>query len=855
MKKLISALTAVVLAAALITAPVSAKTWVTVSSWAYNDVSNFKKDGLLPAAMEDVSDYTQGITRVQFAELLYSALLKTKAERVMDYTENLGVNSYSYSDYTDTDNIAANCLAWSQITSREETGHFLFVDSGGRYVEENNFRPNDPLTREEMAVMLHRTAELFCSYIFINDGNEIRWTLEPNDFDIVSDWAQHEVIDMLTAGMLSLSGGNFEPQRNPSIEEAITAVYRIYGKIPTVPPADGADITAETETDVQTYANGVVETKLGNTLYLKSADRSKTYMEFETDIYSNIYCTTVGGVIYAAAQNCYDRTDVYNAETGECVFKIQNPIAGLDEVNGYIITKSSSIGPMTFGLYSYNGSEVLPPEYSMEEMNTLISNGFIAVEEQKQEASGWIYYADWNDNSRLYRIDSNGENRQRLSENSVGKFEYIDGWIYFNSKTDRYYGNAPLYCIRADGKYERRLSEDNAGLLRSGYYDAEPADGSSDGVNTRYRNDAEDKYNYTVIDNWVYYEEWPHSEDGSGKPSLWRASVSEKGIEKENITEGYAENPIMYSVREGKIYFADASRRIEYTKALENRGNTTKVTYGLDLYCFDGEKVEKIDLEMPDAQDYCFAGDKLALQVGKDFDSHVWYTAELDGSNPQVWQEAEDAKEKFRTENMNEDGNYISERSGGSDTYEFEEYSDEKFSVYEYAEWSYDAEDNYIHRSTLYVKSADGKETAVFGPEQNGVVIGRFGDRLIYWLNSSTIHKESKVVYEYNMNTGEKRELTANMRERDYKRRSSGENWFTYADNSFNIWRYNVDTGASAEIFPNASGKKYGKVHKMLGLDDGMYKIDTDGNYSLVCREYAAYNLYVENGATIGEHF
>ncbi|MGN0108104.1 MAG: S-layer homology domain-containing protein, partial [Hominilimicola sp.] len=278
MKRIISiALTAVLMCTSLVL-PATAATWVTVSSWAYNDVSNFKKEGLLPESFEDISDYTQDITRMQFAELIYSVLIKTKL--------TTGYADYIYFD--DTDSKAANTLRAMTIVEGEM---LLAIEKESGAAIRNNFYGERLITREEMASMLYRTANEVCNLYFDDSSSDIA------DWDDISDWARESVSKMLSSGMLSgMEDGRFAPKSNLTIEQAITAVYRLYNNIPINPGADGANIKSNEEITVQSYSNGITETKKGNVLYLRN--NSGVLMEFETDIYSNIYCETVDGVIY-----------------------------------------------------------------------------------------------------------------------------------------------------------------------------------------------------------------------------------------------------------------------------------------------------------------------------------------------------------------------------------------------------------------------------------------------------------------------------------------------------------------------------------------------------------------------------
>ena len=73
---------------------------------------------------------------------------------------------------------------------------------------------------------------------------------------------------------------------------------------------------------------------------------------------------------------------------------------------------------------------------------------------------GWIYYASWTDGGHMYRIDTNGRNRQLLSYNDCylpWGFQYKNGYIYYSVRGN--YGGR-LYRIRTDGMKEERLTDE-----------------------------------------------------------------------------------------------------------------------------------------------------------------------------------------------------------------------------------------------------------------------------------------------------------------------------------------------------------------------------------------------------------
>lgn len=73
---------------------------------------------------------------------------------------------------------------------------------------------------------------------------------------------------------------------------------------------------------------------------------------------------------------------------------------------------------------------------------------------------GWIYYSSWTDGGHMYRIDTNGRNRQLLSYNDCylsWGFQYLNGYIYYSIRGN---DEGCLYRIRTDGMKEERLTDE-----------------------------------------------------------------------------------------------------------------------------------------------------------------------------------------------------------------------------------------------------------------------------------------------------------------------------------------------------------------------------------------------------------
>lgn len=804
MKRIISIILAAVMIAAAMPQAL-AKSLVTVSAWAYNDVSNFTSKGLLPDSFENVKDYTQPITRLQFAELVYSAVGSMRPD---------GYRTNRY--FADTDSVAAAYLAYNLIMVGEGTGVGLYEIGGD---PSDVFYPDRQLTREEMAAVIYRAVRKFCPDMFeAEDKGELLGKL--SDHEAVSAWALDAVLELMRIGVISgMDDGSFEPKASLTIEQAIAVVYKLHNSLPAALKPDGADIHSSYETEIQTYSNGMVETKKNTVLYLR--DGGKILMDFETDVYSNIYCESVNGIIYAAAQNIHGKTEVYNAVTKELIFTIPYPITGID--GEYIHTKSKNTGPMTFGLYDYSGRELLAPKYSLEEIEIIKENGHKVPVDEYQAPSGWIYFADQNDGGRLCRMDSNGENKQRLSDiENVCRIEYINGRIFFNAYSNK---KEQLYCINTDGTGETRLSEMSASVNVSfdRYLRLVPADNSSTGY------DMVDISNNGIYsyDEWVYYREY---DNDAGISSLWRVNIMDNGIKKEKI---FGDDNVFdisdVQVKNGRIYW-----RV-------NASENSDTGFKLSLYCFDGTEPKKLSGDM-NVIDYGFYNDRLVMITGGMGNADTEggadttaYIADPDGSNLKVFTEIEQAKSRFVG---------TIDNTYGKSTFEFEQYSDDTFTVYMISEWGEN-----VNKNTLCAADADGHEIVI---AENAYIVYRIDNTVYYRMYYS---ENDNSIYSCDLNTGEQKTIADDVLWLSVKSITYGDDWFTYMDYSHNIWRYDAKLGTRSEIFPNSSMRRYGKVQKMLGLNDGMYKVDTDGNYALISTEYAANCLYVENGAKEGVHF
>ena len=816
MKRIIAALTALM----LLMPSALAETWITVSSWAYNDVSNFKKAGMLPESFDDISDFTQPVTRLQTAQILYSAL--------SNVADNKFISNNYFNIFCDTDDESVLHLAARGIM----TGEF------SEERDENGLRcyffyPDRLITREEMATILDRS---FAN--FLSSNISYNYCAEPADYSEISDWAKESVINMMSIGIISGIGNNlFAPKDTLTIEQAISLVYRLYSYLPTGQEADGARLDGKTEETVQTYSNGIEETKKGNMLYLKQNGQILT--EFETDIYSNIYCATVNGKILAAAQNRYGKTDIYDVSEKEISVKLPYPVYSVD--SEYITVKSSVIGPFSFGLYDWNGNKVTDINYSLEELQQLKSNGFSSLTAQYNSPSGMIYFSDWNDGGSLCSIDSNGENKRKLSDkNCISRIYYLNDRLYYIAEENGIYS---LYSVKTDGTGEVKITEysqktDSFSLLsRYIMYDGIANNGTRDGMlySTKYDSKYtmnEQSYTQLATDGeWIYYL------DNKGTyNSIYRFKINyDNTVEKEQISEDILSTGTFVQFKDGKIYFLDEKKIIEN----EQNGSFT------DLYCFDGNILKKINGDLPVVY-FGFCDEKLVIFSGTSFAEFTPYILNLDGSNPQIMENIKAAQDEYKQnfydkqKALKNGEDYIDD---SSHKYILNEYSNDKYTIYTV----YDNSNK--NNSSTYVRDFNENEALVF----NGYhpILTLNNDNIIYI--ESDINTKSSYLIIYNISTQEHRVVARNYY--DYLQ-TVKDNYIIYYDRNLNIWRYDIENDITEEIAPNSGTYKYGAVYDMFGKNDGMYKLDTDGNYCLVTnKEYAANCLYVENGTGKAIHF
>ncbi len=174
------------------------------SSWAVKSIERAKENNL--ATSRIFNNYQQNITREEFCEVaikLYEALAGKAAK--------LPANNR----FIDTNN--------QEILK----ANYLGIVSG---MNEVKFAPDDTITREQMAVMLHN----LLNALKINESTTMEYVFF-SDEELISSWAKNSVQYINKIGIMAgAENGKILPQGKVTREQAIVAVNRMFEKFNTL---------------------------------------------------------------------------------------------------------------------------------------------------------------------------------------------------------------------------------------------------------------------------------------------------------------------------------------------------------------------------------------------------------------------------------------------------------------------------------------------------------------------------------------------------------------------------------------------------------------------------------------------
>ncbi|MDR2166428.1 MAG: S-layer homology domain-containing protein [Clostridiales bacterium] len=178
-------------------APTEAPNISAASTWAHEGINAAFVAGLVPAALQGA--YTQATTRAEFAALAVAL-----------YEAVMGAEIAGRVEFADTNDVNVQKMA------------YLGVVSG---VGENNFAPDNPLTREQAATMLARLANVMGSPLSQEAATFA-------DADEIAAWAFDAVGQMQANGIMGGVGDNqFAPRGDYTREQSIITILRLYDTI------------------------------------------------------------------------------------------------------------------------------------------------------------------------------------------------------------------------------------------------------------------------------------------------------------------------------------------------------------------------------------------------------------------------------------------------------------------------------------------------------------------------------------------------------------------------------------------------------------------------------------------------
>ncbi|RHO56413.1 S-layer homology domain-containing protein [Ruminococcaceae bacterium AM07-15] len=177
-----------------------------VSTWAQDTVNQAAQQGFIPAGTLG-NDYTQNITRAQFSAIA-----------VQVYEQITGdVIAYASTDFKDSKGDTAVAKAYT-----------LGILTGYNYGDsqaEISVGPNDPITREQAAVMLARLGERLGLNITSNIIN-MPFT------DEIASWAGGSVQGLYNHGIMTGISANTFGAKNPyTIEQSLVTMIRLADKV------------------------------------------------------------------------------------------------------------------------------------------------------------------------------------------------------------------------------------------------------------------------------------------------------------------------------------------------------------------------------------------------------------------------------------------------------------------------------------------------------------------------------------------------------------------------------------------------------------------------------------------------
>lgn len=176
------------------------------SFWAETEVNSAIQNGYVPNTLQD--NYTQDITRQNFAYLAVSFLAKVKNTTTDKLTEQ-----YNHNPFNDTDDKYIKAAYGLKILNGRGDG---------------TFAPNDTISRQEAAKVIVSTYYAYTG----KSPNIADEYLTYNDAYEIADWAREYVSSVTSLGLMKGDHNNyFTPEAKYTTEQSIITFERLYQSI------------------------------------------------------------------------------------------------------------------------------------------------------------------------------------------------------------------------------------------------------------------------------------------------------------------------------------------------------------------------------------------------------------------------------------------------------------------------------------------------------------------------------------------------------------------------------------------------------------------------------------------------
>ena len=181
-----------------------------MDAWAYGEVVAAVEADLVPVELQCL--YRQNITRAQFCTLIVQVVQRSEGKDIRTVVrEETGRSLYDWvGDYPFADTAGADVMA----------AYALGIVSGRG---EGTFDPYAPITRQEAAAFLYRTAKVL--------GMETAGAAESAfaDHDQVGVWFRDAVAFAADRGVMGSTGANrFSPLAGYTREQSFVTVHRLF---------------------------------------------------------------------------------------------------------------------------------------------------------------------------------------------------------------------------------------------------------------------------------------------------------------------------------------------------------------------------------------------------------------------------------------------------------------------------------------------------------------------------------------------------------------------------------------------------------------------------------------------------